>query len=408
MKKGYLSQYFEKVAIKRLSAVEASLERSNQHEFNGSKPLKELFGLERLNEFPVQFIWLGKENEGITDDSYVTWYNARENNPNRSAEYRLYFKSNTVMQLAEEGDLLIIAKRPTGEIYIIVVSSNTTYESQLLWLFDFDLNVDYKFSYQQVENEHDQEINFAVRYILEEIGIEIDETDEAYLDTILEPYIDKGFPTTVEFSTLARDTVKEVCSKEYPDEALILWVEQEEKLFKRLERHLVAKKIKNGFMKDNEVDVDGFLKFSLSVQNRRKSRAGLSLENHLEQIFKDNSITYSRNKITENRSRPDFIFPSIEKYHDKNFNPLYLTMLGVKSTCKDRWRQVLAEADRIEKKHLFTLEPSISVNQTNEMEANKLQLVLPKQLHYTYNESQQKKLLDLEEFIQIVRKKNNR
>jgi hypothetical protein len=30
-------------------------------------------------------------------------------------------------------------------------------------------------------------------------------------------------------------------------------------------------------------------------------------------------------------------------------------MLGVKTTCSDRWRQVLAEADRIQLKHLLTL-----------------------------------------------------
>ena len=37
----------------------------------------------------------------------------------------------------------------------------------------------------------------------------------------------------------------------------------------------------------------------------------------------------------------------------------------VKSTCKDRWRQVLSEADRIPNKHLFTLEAAISENQTS-------------------------------------------
>ncbi len=52
-------------------------------------------------------------------------------------------------------------------------------------------------------------------------------------------------------------------------------------------------------------------------------------------------------------------------------------MLGVKSTCKDRWRQVLSEAARIPDKCLLTVEPGISENQTNEMQANRLQLVLP-------------------------------
>ncbi|MBQ6968384.1 MAG: hypothetical protein IJP84_10855 [Lachnospiraceae bacterium] len=32
-------------------------------------------------------------------------------------------------------------------------------------------------------------------------------------------------------------------------------------------------------------DSSAFIKFSLSVNNRRKSRAGLSLENHLEALF---------------------------------------------------------------------------------------------------------------------------
>jgi hypothetical protein len=31
-------------------------------------------------------------------------------------------------------------------------------------------------------------------------------------------------------------------------------------------------------------------------------------------------------------------------------------MLGAKTTCKDRWRQVLTEAIKIPHKHLFTLE----------------------------------------------------
>ena len=78
-------------------------------------------------------------------------------------------------------------------------------------------------------------------------------------------------------------------------------------------------------------------------------------------------------------------------------------MLGVKSTCKDRWRQVLAEAARIQRKHLFTLETSISLNQTNEMQANLLQLVVPRGLQDTYSEQQRTWLLDLAGFITLVR-----
>src|SRR5690606_2121160 len=121
-------------------------------------------------------------------------------------------------------------------------------------------------------------------------------------------------------------------------------------------------------------DVDGFLSFSLSVQNRRKSRAGQSLENHLEALFGVSGIRFARGAVTENRNKPDFLFPGAAEYHDPMFPAARLTMLASKSTLKDRWRQVLPEAQRIPDKHLFTLEPGISENQTTQMQAERLQL----------------------------------
>lgn len=72
------------------------------------------------------------------------------------------------------------------------------------------------------------------------------------------------------------------------------------------------------------------------------------------------------------------------------------------STRKDRWRQVLAEADRIDHKHLLTLETSISIHQTDEMQAKNLQLVLPRGLHETYTPAQQKWLMDISSFAAMV------
>ena len=135
-------------------------------------------------------------------------------------------------------------------------------------------------------------------------------------------------------------------------------------------------------------DVDGFIAFSLSVQNRRKSRAGYSLENHLEALLTERKIRFQRGIETENKNKPDFLFPGQAEYRNPSFDVAKLTMLGSKSTCKDRWRQVLSEAQRIEQKHLLTLEPGISENQTGEMRAKGLQLVLPRPLHETYRASQ--------------------
>lgn len=141
----------------------------------------------------------------------------------------------------------------------------------------------------------------------------------------------------------------------------------------------------------------------LNLQNRRKSRVGLALENHLECLFIGHGVRYSRTAVTENKTKPDFLFPGHAEYHNAEFNPLKLTMLGVKSTCKDRWRQVLAEANRIEKKHLLTLESAISLNQTNEMQAKQLQLVLPNKLHDSYTDVQRTWIMDVSSFIELVK-----
>lgn len=67
---------------------------------------------------------------------------------------------------------------------------------------------------------------------------------------------------------------------------------------------------------------------------------------------------------------------------------------------------MLAEADRIEHKHLLTLEAAISTSQTNEMRAKKLQLVLPRSLSATYTEEQQSWLMDLSSFTALVRERD--
>ncbi len=144
------------------------------------------------------------------------------------------------------------------------------------------------------------------------------------------------------------------------------------------------------------------------MQNRRKSRVGYALESHLAWIFDNLKLRYQRGVETENRKKPDFLFPGKAEYRMAASPVESLSMLGVKSTCKDRWRQVLAEANRIEKKHLLTLEPSISENQTNEMRASDLQLVLPASLHRTYKPDQQGWLFSVRDFVTMIQEKDRR
>ena len=58
-----LSRHFKGIAVKRLSAVEAHPEKSNQHEFNGVVALKQLFGLEDRRGLPAHFVWLSDDDD---------------------------------------------------------------------------------------------------------------------------------------------------------------------------------------------------------------------------------------------------------------------------------------------------------------------------------------------------------
>ena len=403
MKQGYLSQYFDAVAAKRLTAVEINKKVSNQHEFNGTKGLKAVLGTYDTGEitrFPTRFVWLAEENETITAEGKLSWYDSRHDKP-RAPEWRLFYPANDVMDMASEGDLLIIARRTDGSVLSIIAEAGSTMENQLLWLFGVPVQTGRTFVYQDIEDDDDREVDFVVRFILDEIGIDVEEPEADQLDYLLERFNAK-FPKTREFSIFARGTLPDIQAIDDPDAAIIAWMDQEEKLFRRLERQIVEKRLQSGFVADGGSDVEGFLKFSLSVQQRRKSRAGYALENHLEEVFTAHNLTYTRTPETENKAKPDFLFPSVVAYRDTTFPDQLLTMLGVKTTCKDRWRQVLPEAARIRDKHLFTLEPGISENQTNEMEAHRLKLVLPASIHETYQSSQQKQIISLAQFMAIA------
>ena len=102
------------------------------------------------------------------------------------------------------------------------------------------------------------------------------------------------------------------------------------------------------------------------------------------------------------------MFPGGKEYHDFLFPADDLTFLGAKTTCKDRWRQVLNEADRIGTKYLFTLQPSISANQLQEMKHERVVLVIPEDNRNSFDDRYRSDLLSLKQFISIVKEKQNR
>lgn len=402
---GKLSDIFEGAGAKYLSPVEIDRLVSNQHEFNGVAPFRAFLGeTGDPVKFPATYYWLDDDEdaEPACLDSFCTWADVRRDNPNRS-EYRLYYSAvaDHIVGNASAGDLLIVAKTKDGKVLVILCMSGTTVERQLLWLFGLS-PTGHQIDAKPILPEASMTLGFSAWSILDDLGVapELEEPD------VLEQLVDQfgeSFPSTKTFSAFARETLSGMDPVGSPDDTLVAWMDHEETLFRHLERYVVEKRLRAGFLIGGQVDVDGFTEFSLSVHNRRKSRAGWALGHHVAAVLDEHGIRFGREARTEGKKKPDFLFPGVAEYKDRGFDGTLLTMLGAKRTCKDRWRQVLTEADRIPNKHLLTLEPSISRFQTDEMMAANLQLVVPRGLFDSYDLAQREWLMNFGDFMELVK-----
>src|SRR5690606_29402475 len=122
----------------------------------------------------------------------------------------------------------------------------STVQNQLLWLFGIDGQPELEFALREVTRDQDAELDFTARYILDELGIELEESDVDELDALIERF-GMNFPNTREFSALARESLFDVSPHDDADAVLMAWLEREEQLFRRLERHIVADRLRNGF-----------------------------------------------------------------------------------------------------------------------------------------------------------------
>ena len=186
------------------------------------------------------------------------------------------------------------------------------------------------------------------------------------------------------------------------DQRLLRRRDCEYQLFQSLEEVHELPVIKKGYR-----DVNTFLAHAQKILQRRKSRAGKSLELHVRRILIEEGLREGRDfayqQVTEQGKRPDFLFPSNRVYQDSSFPSDKLRMLAVKTTCKDRWRQVLNEADRIQRIHLLTLQEGVSKRQFQEMSDEGVQLVVPEQVRGKFKKKIQQDILTLRDFIKEVK-----
>ncbi len=183
-----------------------------------------------------------------------------------------------------------------------------------------------------------------------------------------------------------------------PDKRLVTRRHCEYELFRSLEEIIELPRIQAGFS-----SIDEFVKNAQTILQRRKSRSGRSLELQAKTIFLEEGmregVDFSHQPVSELGKKPDFLFPSVDRYRDPNFPDDKIRMLAVKTTCKDRWRQILNEADRVKTKHLLTLQEGVSENQFREMQQEGVQLVVPSPVISSYSSDIRPHLQSLEKFI---------
>jgi len=395
-----LSNVFTEVAHKVLVAVDLPDLGSHQHELNGVSALREFFQTSDPTRGRLSWHYFADDQEPIQSEGEFTFYDARAKSADRTgrSEWRFYYEGS-FLAIADIGDRFFLARSQSGQLFGLVFEGGSAWLRAAQALFGVQFSTS---SFDSVPRAtlDNQELELLRRQILDELGLDlaipVRPSDE---ELMLNKY-GKTFPKTREMALFARSQVE--VDTDHPDETLVRWLTREEELFRALERVVIGERLQQGFQ-----SVDDFIAYSLSVQNRRKSRMGFALQNHLEELFTVNRLRFTPQAHTEANSRPDFIFPGQDEYHNERFDGGLLIMLGVKSTSKDRWRQVLTEADRIPEKHLCTLEAGISVKQTDEMKRQRLTLVIPNSLHETYTDDQRKALLNIGAFIAFARLKEN-
>lgn len=368
---------------KLLSPNDSGETGGHQSGFLISKTAKNmLFTDEELsNHIIKRDIKIKWQNDFYTDGCF-TWYESKN-------ELRLTRFTRSFPMLGPEY---------TGALFVLVQHSSEDYEGYILNTEDEIDAFLSAFGLTPAETNRPIEISKNDATVKERLAI------DAFIRDLT-----VDFPASEVMSSAAREIsftafLDKNATVRNPDKVLLDWTEEEYKLFKALEHARYGDVVVRGFS-----TVDEFVALANQVLNRRKSRAGKSLEHHLSAIFDENYIQYTAQAITEGNKRPDFLFPSETAYHDFTFPVDRLTSLAAKTTCKDRWRQILNEADRLrdDRKYLCTLQQGISAMQMDEMESEGVTLVVPKAYIPTYPKDRQDRIWTLYKFVEYVKEKEH-
>jgi hypothetical protein len=370
---------YGKAILKFISANDLNLTGGHQAGFYLPKQVWELFSSfpptkDQNYKHSVQVLW----PDGQTTDSMLSWYGVSSRSEYRLTKFGRDFPWRTPEQL---GSLLVVIP--------------VDFDSFIAYIFDEDADV------EELQAALGVEIISTWTYYKK--GEILEETEDECLDRNFREYVSlmEELPSGLQLSERTRMAMTACIDRfiDFPaDDRLIGLMREEYKLYKLAERKVYEPDVQRLFG-----SIDDFLGTANRILNGRKSRAGRSLENHVEFLLKEEGIPFASRPHVD-KTRPDILIPGEAEYNDKGYPAEKLIMLGVKRTCKDRWRQVVSEAPRVKHKHLLTMQEGISKNQISEMKEARITLVVPKSLHKAYPSETRKQLLTVEQFIDYAGK----
>jgi hypothetical protein len=367
------------VILKFISPNDAGQTESHQCGFYLPKKVWEMFTPHppdrgRNDKHHVEITW----PDGRVTKSDITWYGRRTR-----SEYRLtrfgrdfpYLTADTVGSLL----VLIINDQDHFNAYVLDTEDDAANLQAALGVEPFEHWGVFRNGQPEPEDE-DQCIEREFRALAGALN---------------------DFPTGEWFSEAARQTLQN-CVQNFlqlnPDRSLMKCCETEYLLFKIAERRLCQNEINHLFR-----NIDEFIRTAGRIMNRRKSRAGRSLENHVHYLLTQAQIEHEMRPRNVD-GKPDIVIPNSEAYRDRRYPLNKLFIVGVKTTCKDRWRQVMREGQRVPRKHILTIQQAISAPQLREMHAANVSLIVPRSLQRNYRAPAPMRIFTVEGFIDNVRR----
>jgi hypothetical protein len=377
------------LAAKLLAAVEVSASASHQHEFNAGLLRVALDLPKEKTSGELEIIYAGTDGEDPSGEMCgYTLYDSREGKP-RSAEYRLYFNSTELQSNAAPGDILIIVRADDGtNLKALVLPQESGPGRAIAAMLRVEgIEIEDRF----------REITTVVRKM--DLGELLLSTakDETVLNAssfiaaadpalIARALAAGGLPSTRAMADEAGRIVRSLRAGELtPDDQIHLSLEAETALFQHIEER-VGQKWLDDLAAAGRISFSDAATLVMRQLQSRKSRRGQSLQNHFRSVLDVHEIPYGAQCKTERGEKPDFIVPGCTQYADPSFADRSLRMVACKSKVRERWRQILEEADRIPEKYLLTLDPALTDDTVTKMLGTQLAVFLPRQVidtHYT-------------------------